>query len=500
GEKVAYIEEGEQSLLLLRRNTKYTINGPATTVNDESGNEHVIWHVHLVPRELNENSPHDTDSTQKTKVAAFEKLGKNWVDSLDSKEQAAIVYYTGHNYTDINSYLRNNQMDLRSGSSKPELDEKIKSIDSAINKSVLEEDTVLYRNTGERELREKEDFLQHIFNIDLSTTETALSFKEYMDRAMALVQKNLGNTNTALAYTSTTIQKDSVFVGSAIRMEIRVPKGAHGAYVDSISQVKGEMEVLLPRESKFEITGASTVQENGYNVLVIRATLDITRDFNAEKKEAQQWGNKEYESWRNSLTKSSDIDRIGGVKTLEEAAKSECAALQYYSSINYKDINEYLRNGGGKNPSFEKVIEQIDNSLKKAETPETLYVYRRVDELAFGEKQNTLRDQNQKISDEKLNEIKDIVNTFRHKVIPEKSYMSTSLYNASSGLPILIRFKVPKGTHAACLGPVAKSVAKLDDGELLIARGSSYTIKAVERKTDKQGRDYLQVEATLNKN
>ncbi|MGR5965262.1 ADP-ribosyltransferase [Bacillus cereus] len=82
--------------------------------------------------------------------------------------------------------------------------------------------------------------------------------------------------------------------------------------------------------------------------------------------------------------------------------------------------------------------------------------------------------------------------------------MSTALFKTSRGnfakLPILIRLKVPKGTHAAYLG----AVAKLVEAELLIHRNASYIINSIEKKTDSPAkptdspREYLQIEATLN--
>ena len=540
GEKVAYMKEGNQSLLLLRRNTTYKLN-TVTNVNDESGNSHYIWHTDLVPRDPTENSTHNPDSIQAAKEAAFEKLGEKWVNSLKPKEKAAITAYSGPDYTVINSYLRNN-MNLHpewvQGTSQAELNkmidelnETIESVDDAIQKAALAEDTVLSRDTGEIEMHKDDGFLKHMFDLDLESESGIKTFGDYLEKARTLVQHNIGTTLIPLAYTSTTIKNKNTFAPhSAIRLEITAPKGTQAPYIASLSQYPSEKEVLLPRESKFKITGASTVQENGFNRLVIKATLDITKDihteqtntgdFHTERQKAKPWGIQKYESWRNGLTTSPEVsDPTTQIKQPEDAAKSEKAALYYYSSINYADINTYLRTGGKGNTPLDKVIEQMDTALQKAETPEMLYVYRRVDEraileplLLMAKEQNlnismeeakvlqssVLRDQNQKISDEIVKEIKNVV-TKDKGTIPEKAYMSTSLYNASSGLfaklPILIRLKVPKGTHAAYLG----GVAKLDEGELLIARGSDYTINDVEKKTDGAGRDYLQIEATLNK-
>ncbi|MCQ6335094.1 MULTISPECIES: ADP-ribosyltransferase [Bacillus cereus group] len=214
----------------------------------------------------------DIDTKQNS---IFELYGDEWLSTLTTDEKRAITYYTGPNYADINYYLRSQQQELlpESSVSKMELDTKINLIDSAINKAVLKEDITVYRNTGEQEFQEAKYFLQPIWGPDFNSVEGISNFEEYIKKAIALVQKNINKTYTALAYTSTSLQTGVAFGRSAIRMEIKVSKGTHAPYIDSISNYKGEKEVLLPRGSHFKITGASTVQERGQNTLIIRATL-----------------------------------------------------------------------------------------------------------------------------------------------------------------------------------------------------------------------------------
>ncbi|WP_410993807.1 hypothetical protein, partial [Bacillus cereus] len=50
GEKMAYIEEGEKSLLLLRRNATYRIT-KIVPIRDASGNSHKKYEAELVPKE-----------------------------------------------------------------------------------------------------------------------------------------------------------------------------------------------------------------------------------------------------------------------------------------------------------------------------------------------------------------------------------------------------------------------------------------------------------------
>ncbi|QDZ77167.1 ADP-ribosyltransferase, partial [Bacillus cereus] len=102
---------------------------------------------------------------------------------------------------------------------------KISFIDSAINKATLQEDITVYRNTGEQELNAAKDFLQHTLGLDLNSLDGIKDFDKYINKAISLVNNSINKTNTALAYTSTSLQKNGVFSGSAIRMEIKVPKG-----------------------------------------------------------------------------------------------------------------------------------------------------------------------------------------------------------------------------------------------------------------------------------
>ncbi|MGM1049225.1 MAG: ADP-ribosyltransferase [Bacillota bacterium] len=230
---------------------------------------------------------------------------KKWAENLETKaheQYEAIRYYTGElGYQSINHYLRSNQTKLLSKEelkkelrqkgksenvikeeltqiekrlSKPGIDNTIHEIDAAMRRFSLKEDITVYRNTGEQELNKKENyFLQNILRLDFKPLENLKTYEEYITKAIEIVEANIGKTNTALGYTSTATQKNTVFKERPIRLEIQVPKGTSAPYIDTISQFPNEKEVLLPRESKFQITGASTVQEQGHNVLVIKAKL-----------------------------------------------------------------------------------------------------------------------------------------------------------------------------------------------------------------------------------
>ncbi|WP_179871788.1 ADP-ribosyltransferase [Bacillus cereus] len=220
-----------------------------------------------------------SQSEQSSYISLFEKYEEQWLKRLTTDERDAIKNYTGNDYRSINKYLRSGKTDLsESKFSKTTMERTIALIDNAINKATLPEDITVYRNTGAAEFKENNAFLQDALNIDLSTIQGEKDFDTYIQKAISLVNKNLNKTNTALAYTSTSLKPgDTEFAQSPIRVEIKIPKGTHVPYIDSISEVKGEQEILLPRGSKFRITGASTVQEiimgGKQEKLVIRATL-----------------------------------------------------------------------------------------------------------------------------------------------------------------------------------------------------------------------------------
>ena len=87
----------------------------------------------------------DINTTQSTNSTDLEAYGVEWLTTLNTNEKSAITYYTGQNYVYINQYLRNKRQEIPSGStiSKLELEDKIRLIDSAINKAVLKEDIMV---------------------------------------------------------------------------------------------------------------------------------------------------------------------------------------------------------------------------------------------------------------------------------------------------------------------------------------------------------------------
>jgi hypothetical protein len=153
---------------------------------------------------------------------------KTYGNDLSQDELRAVGRYTGSEYRSINGALR-----ADSGTTSTQT--YIENLDRVFRP--VPEDTVVYRNVS------KNAFAG--FDLD----ETMIG-KVYNDKA----------------FMSTSI--NGAFGDSReIRMVINLPAGSNARYVDPISSVKGEKEVILPRNSKFMVTGVS--QEGPYSWRVV---------------------------------------------------------------------------------------------------------------------------------------------------------------------------------------------------------------------------------------
>ncbi|PGM91495.1 ADP-ribosyltransferase [Bacillus cereus] len=204
---------------------------------------------------------------------------------------------------------------------------------------------------------------------------------------------------------------------------------------------------------------------------------DSRIDFKEDRERAHEWGSASYGTWLRGLT------------------LTEHRAIDKYSGGDYRNINNYLRfheGNLGADGVLDPTIQQIDKALKRAKTPGTLTVYRRVGETAFGLEANSLR-VGGTIDPEKA---KEFAETFINKTRKEHAYISTSLVKQPVNVfPILLHITVPKGSHGAYIESISQ---KPEEMELLLARGYSYQIDGISI-VNEQGRESLKVSAKLIK-
>ncbi len=152
---------------------------------------------------------------------AFKKAAPDYT----AAEKNAIGSYSGNAYTQINAQLRNPE------STAGVFDAKVQAIDAFLKKSSFPEDAILFRGI-------KGSFADHLKSVMAKGTK----FVDY-------------------GFISTSALENSAF-GGALRMKITVKKGQRGAAIYDASHHKQEYEVLLPRESMFEVTHYD--RKNGY--------------------------------------------------------------------------------------------------------------------------------------------------------------------------------------------------------------------------------------------
>lgn len=159
------------------------------------------------------------DDTPSATNQAYE-LSDSHTSKLNKKQIDAAQTYTGNDYSDING-------GLRSGKVPRQYETTVRNLDSAIDQSRLPDNTVLYRGMN-------------------------------MSPDMAANMKP-GAVFSDKAYTSTSINPripESFARGEGkTLMRIKARAGSKGLAVNNISNFDGEHEILLPRGSRYKVTG-----------------------------------------------------------------------------------------------------------------------------------------------------------------------------------------------------------------------------------------------------
>lgn len=147
---------------------------------------------------------------------------ESWRQSLTPGERSAIHSYTGQSYGQINTGFRQNQFSSA-------MLNKIHSIDSGLAKAApVKEDMLIYRKVG--------DSSNSIYN-----------------------KCKAGDVIVERGYVSTSISRHG-WSGNTV-VNIKVPAGAKGAYVQAISSHKNEKEFIMPRDTMFHVVRVRTVSE-----------------------------------------------------------------------------------------------------------------------------------------------------------------------------------------------------------------------------------------------
>ena len=189
--------------------------------------------------ELKKNAVRFDSGTEADKYHKKKNFVKSrWENDLTENERNGIVTYTSNAYSQMNR-------DLRSGKIKGTLYEKeINAATKGLEKTILAEDTVVFRGMGEIDA----------FSAWTGISKSDLSKKAVQDSLIGtkLVEKGFMSTGTNMGS-----------AWSGLKLEVYLPKGTQAMYVDPISRHKGEYEILVQRNSTFEIKEVKT-NDQGY--------------------------------------------------------------------------------------------------------------------------------------------------------------------------------------------------------------------------------------------
>ena len=151
---------------------------------------------------------------------------QEWTKSLTVAEKSSILDYSQGEFFDINDILRKNNKITKETAGK--YYDKINQIESALDKFELKENILVYRKVN----------FDAVGHYDL----TQLVGKDVIDKG----------------FMSTSLLEEGFTASEDVIMEIVVPKGSKGAYINDLSNFQNkEYEFLLQRNTKLKITKVS---------------------------------------------------------------------------------------------------------------------------------------------------------------------------------------------------------------------------------------------------
>lgn len=179
-------------------------------------------------------------------------IQSRWDKDLTENERDGIRTYTSNFYTDMNRALRTDSYPGLSRISR--VRKAIDNATSGLEKTLLAEDTVVYRGMG---------------GADAFAAWTGIPIDQLKDPSVQ--QRLIGRKLTEKAFMSTGTTAGSAWMG--IQLEIYLPKGTQAMYVDPISHYQGEYEILVQRNSTFEVKRIDT-DANGYIKKVVLVLVE----------------------------------------------------------------------------------------------------------------------------------------------------------------------------------------------------------------------------------
>lgn len=173
-----------------------------------------------------------------------------WDNTFTDAERHSVREYTSSSYGRMNDILRGVKSDDRYTHAL------IEGCTSALEKTKIADDTMLYRGMGR---------MKHL--------ASSMGIDEIAAREAIADGSIVGQRFVEKGFCSTGIDKYAGWK-KEVNLEIVAPKGTKGMYVDPISEFQGEQELLLQRGTTFEIYSAKEVERpNGNTVYTLKVKV-----------------------------------------------------------------------------------------------------------------------------------------------------------------------------------------------------------------------------------
>ena len=157
----------------------------------------------------------------------------SWWKNLSPSMREAVKSYTGSGYRDMNMLLRTGDTSLLSNFTVL-VEKDINNLTNALKQASLKVDVVSHRGVG-----------------SISSLAKTLGVPEDILKDPTMAKSLIGNSFIDKAFGSTAISVSDAWSGTKLHMFL--PKGTQAMYVDPISSVKGEHEVLINRGAQYII-------------------------------------------------------------------------------------------------------------------------------------------------------------------------------------------------------------------------------------------------------
>lgn len=175
------------------------------------------------------------DELRKNNLRTLSGWCKEWTQTLTTDEEQGVILYTGSWYRDMNEYLRGQKTAKQIGQ------KVIKSIDgcvSALEKASTKRDMIVRRGDNYNMLQE--------LGVDFSKGN---------------LENIKGSMLTAKGFFSASPDPNGGF-NKDIEYVVKLPKGSQAMYIGSISENKGEKEILLNRGGRFILEDVEYYPDN----------------------------------------------------------------------------------------------------------------------------------------------------------------------------------------------------------------------------------------------